>query len=110
MYAIRSYYAYFARSTISARRQRLSRESGRVSTTLTVSPTLASVITSYSIHYTKLYDLRAAEAEATGGAPRYSVTVQVGDGDDGIVEGRLDIDVALVYALLLFSFLCLSHA
>src|SRR5437660_5693474 len=57
----------------------------------------------------------ALEAGHTGGAPADHGAARIGDRDDRVVEGRLDVDVALGHVLplstaLLHRFLAFGHA
>ena len=45
--------------------------------------------------------LAAAETQTTGGSPRQSIALSIGDGHHGVVEGRTDMDLSLLDVLLL---------
>ena len=48
--------------------------------------------------------LGTAEPKSAGTCPRYRIPVEVGYGNNGIVEGRLNIDVPFIYRLLTLRF------
>ena len=45
----------------------------------------------------------AAEVQGAGGAPGHCITLQVGDGNNSIVEGRLDMSLTSSNVLALFA-------